>query len=104
MVAQINEDDDVAEEKPVADLPAKRPKEKKRKSTDGFVAKAEKRLRGSRFRILNEKLYTGSSEDTLELFRSDPEAFEEYHEGYREQMSDWPENPNQTIAKWLQKK
>lgn len=82
----------------------KEKQDKKRKMKEGFLQKAEKRLKGSRFRILNEKLYTACSEAAVQLFQADPAAFEEYHEGYREQMADWPENPNLVIAKWLQKK
>lgn len=44
------------------------------------------RLEGSRFRFLNEKLYTISSNKAKELFTEDIEAFDAYHKGYRLQV------------------
>ncbi|CCK71704.1 25S rRNA (adenine645-N1)-methyltransferase KNAG_0H02890 [Huiozyma naganishii CBS 8797] len=51
------------------------------------------KLSGSRFRWINEQLYTISSEDALELIKSQPELFDEYHDGFRSQVLTWPENP-----------
>lgn len=51
------------------------------------------RLSGSRFRILNEELYTTPSEESYERFRKNPELFEQYHEGFRHQVESWPTNP-----------
>eukprot|EP00536_Pseudo-nitzschia_multiseries_P012086 jgi/Psemu1/320181/estExt_fgenesh1_pm.C_4420001 len=62
------------------------------------------RLAGSRFRILNEELYTTTSKNSYEKFRKHPELFEQYHEGFRQQVESWPENPVDIIKKKKKKK
>ncbi|KAI3404515.2 RRP8 [Candida oxycetoniae] len=51
------------------------------------------KLSGSRFRWINEQLYTTTSEEALRLIREQPGLFDEYHQGFRSQVSSWPENP-----------
>lgn len=51
------------------------------------------KLISARFRHLNQTLYTTPSTHSLDLFRENPEMFEEYHEGFRRQVEIWPENP-----------
>lgn len=51
------------------------------------------KLSGSRFRWINEQLYTISSENALKLMHQQPELFDEYHQGFRRQVETWPENP-----------
>ncbi|KAL4916955.1 methyltransferase-domain-containing protein [Aspergillus aurantiobrunneus] len=52
------------------------------------------KLISSRFRHLNETLYTTPSEKALELFTASPELFEEYHAGFSRQVKEsWPSNP-----------
>lgn len=51
------------------------------------------KLSGSRFRWINEQLYTISSEDALSLIKNQPELFDEYHQGFRSQVQSWPQNP-----------
>ena len=51
------------------------------------------RLSGSRFRILNEELYTTTSSTAFDRFQSNPELFDQYHEGFRHQVEAWPANP-----------
>uniref|UniRef100_A0A0L0P6F4 Ribosomal RNA-processing protein 8 n=1 Tax=Candidozyma auris TaxID=498019 RepID=A0A0L0P6F4_CANAR len=51
------------------------------------------KLSGSRFRWINEQLYTTSSENALKLVQEQPALFDEYHEGFRSQVQLWPENP-----------
>lgn len=51
------------------------------------------KLSGSRFRWINEQLYTITSEDALTLIKEQPSLFDEYHEGFRSQVQSWPENP-----------
>lgn len=62
------------------------------------------RLSGSRFRILNEELYTTSSASAFENFQSNPELFDQYHEGFRHQVKEWPSNPVDVMFQWLSKK
>lgn len=57
--------------------------------------KMQKKLTGSRFRWINEQLYTTSSKDAVELFKEQPNMFEEYHCGFRSQASAWPSPPLQ---------
>ncbi|KAL4807048.1 methyltransferase-domain-containing protein [Aspergillus unguis] len=52
------------------------------------------KLISSRFRHLNETLYTTPSTKALELFTTSPELFEEYHAGFSRQVKEsWPSNP-----------
>ncbi|CAJ1934527.1 unnamed protein product [Cylindrotheca closterium] len=59
------------------------------------------RLSGSRFRILNEELYTKDSKDSFARFSQNPELFEQYHEGFRHQVASWPVNPVDVIVRWI---
>jgi len=56
-------------------------------------AAMRKKLTGARFRHLNQTLYTTPSSETRSLFEANPTFFEEYHSGFRQQVSTWPENP-----------
>ncbi|KAI9934773.1 hypothetical protein ASPWEDRAFT_117562 [Aspergillus wentii DTO 134E9] len=52
------------------------------------------KLISSRFRHLNETLYTTPSAKALELFTANPELFDEYHAGFSRQVKEsWPSNP-----------
>lgn len=51
------------------------------------------KLTGSRFRWINEQLYTISSDEALKLVENQPSLFDEYHDGFRSQVQSWPENP-----------
>lgn len=51
------------------------------------------KLTGSRFRWINEQLYTITSDEALKLIQNQPQLFDEYHEGFRSQVQSWPENP-----------
>lgn len=52
------------------------------------------KLISSRFRHLNETLYTTDSSKAVELFNSNPELFDEYHAGFARQVKEsWPSNP-----------
>lgn len=52
------------------------------------------KLISSRFRHLNETLYTTDSSKALELFNNNPELFNEYHAGFSRQVKEsWPSNP-----------
>ncbi|KAI1726561.1 putative methyltransferase domain-containing protein [Ditylenchus destructor] len=53
----------------------------------------EQRLTTSRFRFLNELLYTSNSKDTVKMFEDDQEAFDVYHKGYQLQVKKWPIDP-----------
>ncbi|ORY82634.1 methyltransferase-domain-containing protein [Protomyces lactucae-debilis] len=55
--------------------------------------KMASKLSGARFRWINEKLYTSTGADALALISEQPDMFEAYHAGFREQVKDWPSNP-----------
>lgn len=49
-------------------------------------------------------LYTNKGAHALSEFQKDPQLFDIYHEGFREQASHWPDNPLTIIIDWLRKK
>ncbi|KAF1983347.1 hypothetical protein K402DRAFT_396818 [Aulographum hederae CBS 113979] len=51
------------------------------------------KLASARFRHLNETLYSTPSGESLSLFADNPDMFDEYHAGFRQQVEVWPENP-----------
>ena len=66
---------------------------KKQSSSPNYISKFQKKLDGARFRWINEQLYTMQGKDALALFEEDPNLFNVYHYGYREQVKHWPRNP-----------
>lgn len=60
-------------------------------------------LKGSRFRFINEQLYTSKGKDAVKIFEEDTTAFKVYHEGYRQQVSQWPLNPLDVLIKSVRK-
>jgi ubiquinone/menaquinone biosynthesis C-methylase UbiE len=71
------------------------------KKSNSIQAAFKARLAGSRFRILNEELYTTTSQTSYDKFKASPELFEQYHEGFRHQVESWPENPVDVIVRSL---
>jgi len=59
------------------------------------------RLAGSRFRELNEDLYTTNSSSAFERFQNNPQLFDQYHEGFREQVKSWELNPVDAVYSWI---
>ena len=76
----------------------------KAKGLSALQAKFAKKLEGAKFRMINEMLYTSKGAHALEEFQKDPQLFDIYHEGFREQASHWPDNPLTLIIQWLQRK
>ena len=68
-------------------------------SLEALQARLRGKLAGSRFRMLNERLYTQTGAASLRMFTGDPSAFEEYHEGFRSQVERWPVNPLDLLIK-----
>lgn len=79
--SKIEEEEEVSEPKPL------------KKNLTPLQQKMMAKLTGSRFRWINEQLYTISSQDALKLVKEQPEVFDEYHDGFRSQVQAWPENP-----------
>lgn len=80
--------------------PAAPPLPTKTKLTPMQSAMRQK-LVSARFRHLNQTLYTAPSSTALDLFASNPEMFEDYHAGFRQQVAVWPENPVDTFIATL---
>lgn len=53
--------------------------------------KMQQKLSGGRFRWLNERLYTTASAEAKRTFTV--QMLREYHDGFRQQVQGWPENP-----------
>jgi len=62
-----------------------------------FLEKAKDKLLSSRFRYINEKLYTQTSEQSIKMFKKDSSLFEAYHQGFQLQAGSWPSDPLDTI-------
>ena len=67
-------------------------------------ASMRQKLISSRFRHLNEVLYTTPSASSLELFKTNPGFYTEYHEGFRRQVETWPENPIDSFLRWIKER
>ena len=74
------------------------------KQSKGIVSsKMSENLKSSKFRFINEKLYTTPSENAVEMFKTQPSLFDDYHDGYRQQVEKWPKNPLDMLVKELKK-
>lgn len=60
-------------------------------------------LKGSRFRYLNELLYSKPSNEATSVFQDDPSSFQAYHDGYRQQVKQWPLNPLDRMIKAMKR-
>uniref|UniRef100_A0AC34RIB9 Ribosomal RNA-processing protein 8 n=1 Tax=Panagrolaimus sp. JU765 TaxID=591449 RepID=A0AC34RIB9_9BILA len=76
---------------------------KKEKDPDDKRKDLEEKLASSKFRYLNEQLYTMSSKDASNIFAEDRDAYTIYHKGYRQQAMKWPVNPVDKIIEKLKK-
>ncbi|KAJ1934168.1 25S rRNA (adenine645-N1)-methyltransferase, partial [Kickxella alabastrina] len=64
--------------------------------------KMQQKLKGARFRWINEALYTTTGDKAFEMVQGDPSIFEEYHQGFTAQVEKWPVNPVDMFIKQLQ--
>ena len=63
-----------------------------------------RQLSGSRFRALNESLYTQTSSASKSMFEGNEKLFDDYHAGFRKQTESWTVNPVDGVIKWLKSK
>lgn len=77
-------------------------KNKNKSKKQAPTVTSKERLEGSRFRILNEKLYTTTSSESKELFDKHPEYFDMMHNGFDTQASNWPIVPVDKVIEWIQ--
>lgn len=73
------------------------------KKATSILASFKQKLQGSKFRWLNEQLYTSTSQSSCSLIKENPEYFDQYHAGYREQTKTWPVRPVDRAIQWLQR-
>jgi ribosomal RNA-processing protein 8 len=85
--------------------PVQSPHARTKASTSGtsILAAFKQKLQGSKFRWLNEQLYSSSSQSSCALLKQHPQYFEQYHEGYREQTKSWPVRPVDKAIQWLKR-
>ncbi|DAZ98506.1 TPA: hypothetical protein N0F65_004943 [Lagenidium giganteum] len=82
------------------------PKQQKQGKTKGSALSSmqeemRRRLDGGKFRMLNEQLYTSTGSASFKTFQADPELFDVYHQGFREQAEKWPVNPLDTFIDFV---
>lgn len=66
--------------------------------------RAAERLKGSRFRWLNDLLYNSTGAEAKKVFDEDPSLAVAYHDGYEAQRQKWPVDPLDNVIAWLRKK
>lgn len=64
----------------------------------------QQKLKGARFRWINESLYTKTGDKAFDMVQKDPSIFEEYHQGFSAQVEKWPVNPVDVYIDFLQNK
>ncbi|KAI3388187.1 hypothetical protein SNEBB_006233 [Seison nebaliae] len=64
----------------------------------------KKRLEGSEFRKMNEKLYKNNPNESFLHFQKNKKEYEKYHSIYKKQINDWPYNPLNRIIKFINTK
>ena len=74
-----------------------------RRRPASILASFKQKLQGSKFRWLNEQLYTSTSQSSCSLIERNPEYFDQYHVGYREQTKSWPVRPVDRAIQWLKR-
>ncbi|KZC09235.1 Ribosomal RNA-processing protein 8 [Dufourea novaeangliae] len=87
-------------------LAAKQKQMTKKKDNPKPVSLRERmmtKLKASRFRYLNETMYNSESSESKKYFKDDPDAFKAYHEGYQQQVEQWPLNPIDVIISSIKK-
>lgn len=73
-------------------------------SKSSLQEKMTKQLESSRFRWINEQLYTTTGDEAVAMFSKDPNLFDIYHRGFTNQVKLWPVNPVNKIIEWLKKR
>ena len=74
------------------------------RSKSSLQEKMTKKLESSRFRWINEQLYTTTGDEAVAMFSKDPNLFDIYHRGFTNQVKLWPVNPVNKIIEWLKKR
>lgn len=85
----------------LASSQAQRRRVLRRKGGEDLLSHFKAQLSASTFRLLNEELYNSSTAYGAQLLREEG-TFRDYHTGYRQQLAQWPVNPNRIIVESLQ--
>lgn len=70
-------------------------------SNKGILSQLQEKMKGSKFRWINEQLYTQSGNKSLQMIQEDESLFDIYHQGFREQVRRWPLVPVDVFIKML---
>ena len=65
-------------------------------------SKMSGKLAGSRFRMINEQMYTSTGSEAKAMFERDPDLFGIYHKGFSTQVSKWDVNPLDQVIVYMQ--
>lgn len=81
------------------------PKQKQKKEVTQLTLRDRMitQLRASRFRFINEILYSNNSSQSRHYFKEDPDSFLAYHAGYKQQLEQWTVNPLDVIVSSIKK-
>ncbi|KAL4503988.1 hypothetical protein ABPG72_022618 [Tetrahymena utriculariae] len=75
--------------------------EKQKQKNQDLTNRIEQGLVGSKFRMINEYLYTTDSKTSADHFANNKEDFLLYHQGFQSQIVKWPEKPVDMIINEL---
>ncbi|EWS75240.1 methyltransferase, putative (macronuclear) [Tetrahymena thermophila SB210] len=75
--------------------------EKQNQKNQDLTNRIEQGLVGSKFRMINEYLYTTDSKTSADHFAKNKEDFLLYHQGFQSQIVKWPEKPVDMIINEL---
>lgn len=81
----------------LASSQAQRRRVLRKKGGDDLLSHFKEQMVGSTFRLLNEQIYNSPNALAAQILRDEP-TFRDYHNGYRQQLVQWPMNPNTIIA------
>lgn len=76
-------------------------KKQNQRKVSAQVLSDKQRIEGSKFRIINEKLYKTTSDKANQLFKQHPNYFDEMHKGFIAQATTWPIVPVDATIEWL---
>ncbi|KAK8811358.1 hypothetical protein WA158_003092 [Blastocystis sp. Blastoise] len=68
-----------------------------------MIEQMKEKLKGSKFRWINEQLYTQDGDKAFDMIHKDKGLFDTYHEGFRNQVEKWPVVPVDIFIKKLKK-
>lgn len=94
-------EDDATPSRGPSSLPLER-KHPRGMMSSKLYSRMSSQLEGSRFRMINQQLYSSTGAEAKSLFDQDPHMFDVYHRGFAAQVAKWPENPIDRIISHVQ--